>query len=157
MQNLGLDWKVLIAQLVNFGLLLFIMKKYLYGPLVKAIDERNKKISGALDDSKKIEEKLQNIEKKETELLDLARQKAKKEREEILDIALKEKEKVVEEAKVAAQREIDKGVEKLEVAQKEAVKVLSDKYLDEMVTELYKRFSKRTKQQKYPMLKSLLK
>jgi len=157
MENLGLDLKVLIAQLVNFGLLLFVMKKYLYGPLVKAIDERNKKIGTALDDGKKIEEKLLNIEKKEVELLDIARQKSKNEREEIVNIALKEKEKIVEEAKVSAQREIDKGMEKLQVAQKEAVKVLSDKYLDEMVTELYKRFSKRTKQQKYPILRSLLK
>src|SRR3989344_7575734 len=105
MENLGLDLKVLIAQLVNFGLLLFVMKKYLYGPLVKAIDERNKKIGTALDDGKKIEEKLLNIEKKEVELLDIARQKSKNEREEIVNIALKEKDKIDEEAKESAQRE----------------------------------------------------
>jgi F0F1-type ATP synthase, subunit b len=157
MQNLGLDWKVLIAQIVNFGLLLILLKKYLYKPLVKAIDDRNKKISGALDDSKKIEEKLKNIETKEVELLNLARQKARKERDEIVDIALKEKEKIVDEARVSAQREVEKGIDRLESAQKEAVKVLSDKYMDEVVTELYKRFTERTKKNNYPILKSLLK
>lgn len=157
MENLGLDWKVLLAQLVNFGILLVVLKKYLYKPLVKAIDERNKKISTALDDSKRIEEKLAGIEKKETELLDLAREKAKKEREEIIDMANKEREKMIEDAKVAANREVERGLEKLQTAQKEAVKVLSDKYMDEMVTELYKKFSTRTKKSNYPMLKSLLK
>lgn len=157
MENLGLDWKVLVAQLVNFGILLVILKRFLYKPLVKAIDERNKKISTALDDSKRIEEKLQNIEKKETELLELAREKAKKEREEIIEMANKEREKMIEDAKVAANREVERGIEKLQTARKEAVKVLSDKYMEEMVSELYKRFSERTKKHNYPMLKSILK
>ncbi len=157
MEKLGLDWKVLLAQLVNFGILMIILKRFLYKPLVKAIDERNKKISGALDDSKRIEEKLETIEKKEAELLSLAREKAKQEREEILEIANKEREKLIEDAKVSANREVERGLEKIETAQKEAVKVLSDKYMDEMVTELYKRFSEKTKKNKYPMLKSILK
>lgn len=157
MEKLGLDWKVLMAQIVNFVLLLIILRKFLYGPLVKMLDERNKRIAGALDDSKKIEEKLLNIEKKEIELLNLAKEKAKKEREEILEIALKEKEKIIEQAKDAANREVEKGLEKLQSAQKEAVKVLSDKYMEEIVTDLYKKFSERTKKNNYPMLKSLLK
>lgn len=157
MESLGLDWKVLLAQLVNFVLLLVIVKKFLYGPLVKVIDERNKKISTALDDSKKIEEKLQTIESKEKELLGLAKEKAKKEREEMLEIAAKERQKIIDDAKTQAGREYEKGLEKLQAAQKEAVKVLSDKYMDEVVTELYKRFSERTKRNKFPMLKSILK
>ena len=157
MENLGLDWKVLVAQIVNFGLLLILLKKYLYQPLVKAIDDRNKKISGALDDSKKIEEKLKNIESKEVELLNLARQKAKKERDEMVEIALKEKEKIIDEARQGAHREVEKGIDRLESAQKEAVKVLSDKYMDEVVGELYKRFTERSRKNNYPILKSLLK
>ena len=82
-----------------------------------------------LMERKKIEEKLQNIEKKEIELLDLARAKAKKEREEIVDIALKEKEKIVEEARQSANREVEKGMEKLQIAQKEAVKSMWIKYI----------------------------
>ncbi len=157
MEKLGLDWKVLVAQVVNFGLLLFIMQRFLYKPLMKALDERNKKVKNALEDSQKIEEKLKSIEKKEAQLLDLARDKAKKEREEIIGIALAEKEKIVEEAKNSANREVEKGLEKLESAQKEAVKVLSDRYMEEVVESLYKRFNERTRKNKYPLLKSLLK
>jgi len=28
--NLGIEWKVLLAQIVNFGLLLVLLKKFLY-------------------------------------------------------------------------------------------------------------------------------
>ena len=37
MEALGLDWKLLVAQMVNFGLLFFVLKKVLYKPLIKAI------------------------------------------------------------------------------------------------------------------------
>jgi F-type H+-transporting ATPase subunit b len=41
----GLDWKLLVIQTVNFGVLLLILWRFLYRPLVKILDERRGLIS----------------------------------------------------------------------------------------------------------------
>ena len=41
--NLGIDWRLLIAQVVNFAILAFILKKFLWKPLLTAIAERQAK------------------------------------------------------------------------------------------------------------------
>jgi F-type H+-transporting ATPase subunit b len=37
--KLGIDWKLLIAQIINFGLLLWLLTKFLYRPIVKRIEK----------------------------------------------------------------------------------------------------------------------
>ena len=39
-----IDWFVFFAQIVNFLLLVFLLKKFLYGRIVKAMDERERKV-----------------------------------------------------------------------------------------------------------------
>jgi F-type H+-transporting ATPase subunit b len=46
---LGLDLKLFLAQLLNFGILVFVMWKWVYVPLMKTMDERSKKIQDGLD------------------------------------------------------------------------------------------------------------
>jgi len=39
--KLGVDPRLLLAQIVNFGLLLLILNKFLYKPLIKKIEKDN--------------------------------------------------------------------------------------------------------------------
>ncbi len=41
----GIDWHLLIIQLVNFGLLLAVLTYFLYRPVLKMIDDRRAKIA----------------------------------------------------------------------------------------------------------------
>ncbi|MFZ2556081.1 MAG: F0F1 ATP synthase subunit B [Minisyncoccia bacterium] len=41
----GLDIRLLLIQALNFGILLFVLWKYLYGPVLAMIDERRTKIA----------------------------------------------------------------------------------------------------------------
>ena len=41
----GLNWKLLLIQALNFGILLFVLWRYLYGPVLAMIDERRTKIA----------------------------------------------------------------------------------------------------------------
>jgi len=43
-----IDWFTLIAQIVNFVILLYLLQRFLYGPIVQAMDEREKKIADKL-------------------------------------------------------------------------------------------------------------
>ncbi len=43
-----IDWFTIVAQAVNFLVLLWLMKRFLYKPILKAIDEREKRIAEEL-------------------------------------------------------------------------------------------------------------
>ena len=46
-----ISWFTVIAQLVNFLILVWLMKRFLYKPILNAIDEREKKIAAQLADA----------------------------------------------------------------------------------------------------------
>lgn len=55
--HFGVDWKLLLAQAVNFIILLIVLKKFAYGPLMRMLDERKRKIAEGLamrDDAEKL-------------------------------------------------------------------------------------------------------
>ena len=47
-----INWFTVIAQLVNFALLVWLMKRFLYAPVLAAIDAREKKITAQLTAAK---------------------------------------------------------------------------------------------------------
>ena len=42
--KLGIDWKLLIAQIINFLVLLFVLYKFAYRPILSMLEKRTKKI-----------------------------------------------------------------------------------------------------------------
>ena len=58
MEKLGVELPLLITQIINFVIMVFILTKLLYKPILKALDERKRKISESLKlaDSLKDEE-----------------------------------------------------------------------------------------------------
>lgn len=74
---LGIEWKHLLAQVINFGILTFVLFKLVYKPLLKVIDERIEKTKEADQKSSSIEEKLLEIKNLEKKTLDEARSTSK--------------------------------------------------------------------------------
>lgn len=54
----GINWKLLVAQAVNFGALLFILWYFLYGPVLKIIDERRARAEKGVRDAEEAERTL---------------------------------------------------------------------------------------------------
>lgn len=54
--KLGIDWRLLLAQMLNFGILLAILTKFLYRPVLKLLDERKEKVQEALQMAKEAAE-----------------------------------------------------------------------------------------------------
>ena len=52
-----INWFTVIAQIINFFLLVWLLRKFLYKPILDAIDEREKKIVSQIADAeaKKVE------------------------------------------------------------------------------------------------------
>ncbi len=95
-----IDWFTVGAQALNFLILVWLMKRFLYQPILHAIDAREKRIAGELADAdtKKVEAQKEHLEfqKKNEEfdqqraaLLTKATDEAKAERQRLLDEARK--------------------------------------------------------------------
>ena len=93
-----IDWFTVIAQAVNFVILMWLLKRFLYGPILSAIDAREQRIAAELADadSKKAEaqrerdqfqKKNQEFEQQRAALLSQATGEAKAERARLLDQA----------------------------------------------------------------------
>jgi F-type H+-transporting ATPase subunit b len=94
------DWFTIVAQALNFLVLVWLMKRYLYQPVLHAIDEREKRIAAELAnaDAKKAEAQKEHDEfqRKNAEfdqqraaLLTKATEEAQAERQRLLDEARK--------------------------------------------------------------------
>ena len=57
LSQFGVKPILLAAQVVNFLILLFILKKFLYGPILKVLSERRKKIEDSLKNVEEIEKR----------------------------------------------------------------------------------------------------
>lgn len=76
--NLGIDWKLLVAQVVNFVVVLLVLKRFAYQPMLKLLDERTAKIERGLADAKEATQKLAAMEEEEKAILMEARLEAKR-------------------------------------------------------------------------------
>src|SRR5690554_5968963 len=94
-----IDWFTVIAQIVNFLILVWLLKRFLYKPVLNAIDEREKKIASQLEDAetKKAEAKKEhNLFRQKNE--DFERERTAK-MEEVYERANSEKQRLFQEAR----------------------------------------------------------
>ncbi len=64
--QLGVDVKLIVAQMVNFLVVLGILTYFVYRPLMRAIDARNDRIRASLENAKAIEEQNKKLEAERT-------------------------------------------------------------------------------------------
>jgi len=94
-----IDYKMLIAQIVNFAIVLFVLYKFAYGPLLKVMTDRTEKIEKGLKDAEEANRKLEETEVKEKKVLGEARKEAQSIIDSAEKTALKNKEEFLDEAK----------------------------------------------------------
>ena len=55
MENIGIEPYQLLTQVINFALMIFILTKLLYKPILKGLEERKKKIEEGLEKFREID------------------------------------------------------------------------------------------------------
>ena len=75
--KLGIDWKLLIAQGVNFAILFFVLKRYAYKPMLDFLASRTERIEQGIKDADSAKEKLVSVVAEEKAILSQARSEAK--------------------------------------------------------------------------------
>ncbi|OHA79856.1 MAG: ATP synthase F0 subunit B [Candidatus Yonathbacteria bacterium RIFCSPHIGHO2_01_FULL_44_41] len=65
----GINWKLLLIQGLNFGLLLAVLYKFLYKPVLSMVDTRRAKIENAIHNAEKAETELGQAEAEKARIL----------------------------------------------------------------------------------------
>ena len=92
---------------ISFILLLIVLKKFAWKPIVTTLDERNTSIENALAQAEAAREEMKALSARNEEIL----KEAKEERNNILKEANKVKEQIVADAKLTAQENVSKIME----------------------------------------------
>lgn len=88
--NFGVEWPFFIAQLVNFAILFFLLKRFLYKPILDMLEKRRVEIEEGLANAKKMAEDAKAFDAEHALLM----QKAKKESQTIVENAVLAGEKI---------------------------------------------------------------
>lgn len=104
LSNLGINWKLLLAQIINFLILLFVLHRFAYKPILKMLNDRTNKIEKGLKDAEESRKKLAEIAEKEKEIIAKARKDAREILKKVEDTAKKNKEEIAIEAKNQAEK-----------------------------------------------------
>jgi len=135
--KLGIDWKLILIQIVNFSLLLFVLTILLYKPLLNVIKERKKNVDDAIKFIKDAEIKVVEIEKLNKEKIAQAENRAISIINNAQQEALKVKNDILEQAKLKSSEIIKETndlverikIESLENLMKEAKLLVRDAIL----------------------------
>src|SRR3989338_814986 len=107
LRSFGIEGKVLLWQIINFGLLFAVLWYFLYKPIKKIMAERESKISDSLNKATQLEEKSKKLEDE----LKVKMAEQRKELEEMHTKALAQQDKVRKDMKALAEEEARKIVE----------------------------------------------
>jgi len=111
--SLGIDGKIFLAQLVNVGVVMLVMWRWVYRPLLKVMDERTQKIEKGLRDAEESAALKQRAEQDKEQVILEARLKAKDIIEEARTAAQAQGEAMVSKAKAEVEKIVGQGREQL--------------------------------------------
>ncbi len=100
--SLGIEWPVMLAQLLNFAILLAVLGKFVYAPVMKILRERQESVTRVLERETFSAKKLLETETDRENLLSAARAQSQK----ILDEAKRGGEEVKKKMLAEAQGEV---------------------------------------------------
>lgn len=113
--SLGIDWRTLLLQTLAFLILLVILKKWVYPPLVAMLDRHDANMRESAEAAQVVKKEAQAAEEKTVKLL----REARKEAADIVATARTEATEVVE---LAHKKAIDRADALVETARGEIVK-----------------------------------
>ena len=107
--KLGINWQLLIAQIVNFAIVMGVLGFFLYRPILNVLDARAERIRKAMEDAKRVEnqmqelhklreEEMKRLDKESGEYFDRMRKEAQALHEEMMATAKKEAETTLQNA-----------------------------------------------------------
>jgi len=130
MGKLGIDLWGLLWQLVAFGLLVYVLHRFLYKPTLRVIDERAEKVRRSAEDAERARRRAEEAEESFRRAMDEARRKSQEVIAEATRASQKVREEILEEAKQESARMIHEARAQIEAEQRQALVAVRDQVAD---------------------------
>lgn len=114
--NIGFDWQITVANIINFALVYFVLNKLVFDKLNNVLEERKERITGGLQQADEAK---------------ILKEKASNEREDILRDARSEASQIVASARSKENEIIDGSAKKAQIAADEIVASAQQRVLNE--------------------------
>ena len=128
LENLGIDWKILLGQIINFLVVLFVLKKFAYKPFLNVLNKRKTKIAEGIKNAEEAEKRIKMVSIQRDKVLNNAQKKASQILQENEFRAKEKAEQLIEEGKkqrgeilAAAQQRGEVEVKKMQEKQNEKI------------------------------------
>jgi len=138
-----IDWFTVSAQVINFLILVWLLKRFLYKPILKAIDARETRIATALADAdtkrteaekerETFQEKNEEFDRQRAEMLDKLRDEARTEHQRLLEAARQDSDALRAKSQDALKRELAALDDEISRRTREEVFAIARKTLTEL-------------------------
>lgn len=145
-QTFHIDWKLMLAQFINFVIVFFVLYRFALKPLMKSMAERGATIAKSLEQAKQIEQEvartssesakqIQEAKRQAAEVIAEAARQAELKRQNILKETEQKVVQVVAQAKEQIQSEKAQMLEEVRVEAVEAVIAATEKIIKVKITE----------------------
>ena len=116
---LSLDPAVLFLQIVAFIILFLVLRRFLFGPLLNVIQEREKEIDDALESGEKARTELERIDYERERMLDDAREEGRQHVRAAVQEGEQARGRIVGEARQEAQKIRERARETVDLERRE--------------------------------------
>jgi F-type H+-transporting ATPase subunit b len=122
-RTFGVDWQHLIAQIISFGIVCFVLYRFAYRPVLAVLEKRRQQIAESLSNAEKIKDELARTEAQRQDRMAEVNAQATKMIEEARAAAKRVEEKETKKAKAAAEQILVKA---REAAQRDHDRMLAE-------------------------------
>lgn len=120
--TLGINLKIFIAQLINFTVVLLVLWKWAYTPIVKLLEERQEKVANSVKQAEEVEKRVLDLESEQKEVIATAKSEASKILEEARLSAEDRKKALLESAKKEVQGVVVQGKAQLQAEKEQMIR-----------------------------------
>ncbi|MBU3978266.1 F0F1 ATP synthase subunit B [Patescibacteria group bacterium] len=100
LNDFGINWMLMVAQIINFLIILYVLKRFLYKPIFGVIKKREQSITEGLKHAEDARILLEKTAAKEKDILKKAQEESKK----LLEETKKQRDEIFKSTEVLAQK-----------------------------------------------------
>ena len=126
MEKLGINVTWLFAQIVNFDVLLFLLWRFAYKPVLGMLDARKQKIQESLEYAEKVKQDAAAQQKEFEKKLEETRRETQAATAAAAQVGEKEREVIVAQAREESRKLIEKAREQIEYERKQMLSELRE-------------------------------
>ncbi len=115
-----------VAAIAIFGLLLFVLGKWAWGPIVRQLQDREQQIMETIENTQKHQEEAKDLVEQYKGKIDNAEAEAAEIMERSLEKAGAEGDKIIDEARREARESIKRGLADIKQAKRQAIRDMRD-------------------------------